>query len=557
MATLTDLAPPRPLLDRSAVGRDLATRIRGRSDVEHLRRLISTDGTPEDAAAALAWLADELRTACSEAWGPSPWRAKDVPGLRVASDLLALRCALQRIGPAVADPAHEPIPDQPELKIPCPPGLAYLPFQVEGVVFAAARRHALIADEPGLGKTIQAAGLINATEPEGRIVVVSPATLKINWQRELATWLVTPRECAISYGSDLPDAPIVVIGYSTVHRHVVTLIERGIDLLVLDEAHAIKTATSARTKACTALIRAAKRGVYLSGTPLLNRPVELEPLLKAVGSPIAVNYQRRYCAARMKDVYAGGHGQKRRVWDASGASNLDELRERLRSEFMIRRLKADVLTELPAKTRRILALADVAGADKIAARAAELLHEVDLEAIISGERPVPMDASALALARHEEALAKLPVAMDYTHELLEDEGVPKLVIFAHHRDVLEGIVAALADFGPVLLYGGMADAAKQAAVDRFQTDPACRVFVGGILAAGVGIALTAASRVLMVEVDWVPANVTQAEDRCHRKGQHDAVLVEHLVVPGGIDERICRATVRKQAVLDRALDGAA
>ena len=561
MASLVDIGS-RPKLSSESVGKHLAQRIRGRADVECLRRLIAGTWEESDFANALALCSSELRAVAYEDWGPPPWTYQRTARLREADDILRLRADLMLGGNAFgamsSGPVAPEIEQAPELPIPCPDGREYMPFQRLGIAFAAGRTHALIADEPGLGKTIQAVGVVNALEPSGRIVVVCPASLRINWTREIEAWLCSPRSIAISQANDLPDTQVVVIGYSTVDRHVDALVSRGIGLLVLDESHAIKSATSARTKACAALIAAAERGIYLSGTPLLNRPVELEPLLKAIGSPIAAGYQKRYCDARMKDVYVRGPGRnKRRVWDANGASNLEELGRRLRGEdgttaFMIRRLKADVLTELPEKRRRVLAL-DVVGTDALISRGAAALSEIDLDAYVSGKRPPPMDASEIALIRHEEALAKLPVAMDYAHELLEDEGVGKLVIFAYHRDVLEGIVTALKDFGPALLYGGMSDIVKQVAVDRFQTAPECRVFVGSIQAAGVGITLTAASRVLMVELDWVPAIVTQAEDRCHRKGQRDSVLVEHLVLPGGIDDRIARALLRKQEILDRTL----
>jgi SWI/SNF-related matrix-associated actin-dependent regulator 1 of chromatin subfamily A len=525
--------------------------------VECLRVLTSDPTAPLSLVEeALAFVKAELLAVCYEDWGPGnradgqvSWHRDTTLQVRLSDDLLRLRIALKAIRPPAPVQAAAPAPLPP---IPCPEGLAFMPFQIAGAQWALAHSHSLNADEPGLGKTIQAIGVINASDPK-HTVIVCPASVRLNWQRELQTWLTKPRTIQIAYSSDMPTADIVIVGYSTVDRRVLSYVEHGIDLLVLDEVHAIKSAATARTRACVALIRAAKQGLYLSGTPMLNRPVELEPLLAAVKSPIAANYQRRYCAARMRDVYiAGGAGQKRRVYDANGASNVEELGERLREEFMIRRAKADVLTELPEKRRRILALDDVAGAEELVARASAALTEIDLDDLVSGKKPSPAAASELALLRHEEALAKLPQAMDYAHELLEDEGVEKLVIFAHHRDVIDGIVNALKDFQPALLYGGMSDAIKQEAVDRFQLKPECRVFVGGIQAAGVGITLTAASRALFVELDWVPAILTQAEDRIHRKGQRGSVLCEYLVVPGGVDDRLAGALHRKQVILDRA-----
>jgi hypothetical protein len=128
------------------------------------------------------------------------------------------------------------------------------------------------------------------------------------------------------------------------------------------------------------------------------------------------------------------------------------------------------------------------------------------------------------------------------------------VIFAWHQDVVESLMQALAEYGAVKLVGGMNATAKQASVDRFQQDPTCRVFVGNISAAGVGITLTAASHVVFAELDWTPARVSQAEDRCHRIGQTDSVLVQHLVLAGSLDATMAEMIVEKQDVADRALD---
>ena len=141
-------------------------------------------------------------------------------------------------------------------------------------------------------------------------------------------------------------------------------------------------------------------------------------------------------------------------------------------------------------------------------------------------------------------MAKLPYVLDFLNDLLEEE--EKVVVFAHHRDVIDAIVKA--GENRVALVGGMTEKQKDAAVQAFQNGPA-RVFVGQIVAAGTGLTLTAARTVLFAELDWVPGNVTQAEDRCHRIGQKDTVRVFHLVAEGSIDARIVRAIVDKQQII--------
>jgi SNF2 family DNA or RNA helicase len=159
----------------------------------------------------------------------------------------------------------------------------------------------------------------------------------------------------------------------------------------------------------------------------------------------------------------------------------------------------------------------------------------------------------MSRVRHETAVAKVPYVIDFIKGQLEDND-NKIVVFAHHRDVVQALMNGLAEFGTVQLVGGMSSELKDVSVRAFQNNPHCRIFVGNIQAAGVGITLTAASHVIFAELDWVPANITQAEDRCHRIGQHDSVLVQHLVLEGSLDARMAQKLVQKQRVADAALD---
>ena len=156
--------------------------------------------------------------------------------------------------------------------------------------------------------------------------------------------------------------------------------------------------------------------------------------------------------------------------------------------------------------------------------------------------------------RRRVAVAKLPHVVEHVRAALESVG--KVVVMAHHHEVVDGLRDGLAEFGTVLLDGRTSTApeVRQGIVERFQTDDAVRVFVGGIQAAGVGLTLTAASHVVFAELDWVPANISQAEDRCHRIGQHDSVLAQHIVLAGSLDERMAHITVEKQRLADASLD---
>jgi hypothetical protein len=295
----------------------------------------------------------------------------------------------------------------------------------------------------------------------------------------------------------------------------------------------------------------------------VNRPIEAWGLVSSLAPdafPSFWRYVQRYCAARQD-----GYG-----WDFSGASNLGELQELLRGSCMVRRLKSEVLTELPAKRRQVVEL-DVNG-DAVAVlrrereamaaiqdRMERLQAEVELARAADDEEGyraavralgagVTAAFTELALVRHETALAKLPAVIEHLQNV---DG--KVVVFAHHHDVVEAVAREFA--GEVaVVYGETSLAERDAAVTRFQTDQTCRVFVGSIGAAGVGLTLTAASHVVFAELDWVPGNMSQAEDRCHRIGQRESVLVQHLVLAESLDAHMANILVSKQEVIDAALN---
>ena len=470
-----------------------------------------------------------------------------------------------------------------DICIPAPAGMQYMPFQKAGIAFCASRPNALIADEMGLGKTIQAIGLINMTQAK-RILIICPASLRLNWRNELQAWLTDDLTIGIAQGKSFPaDTDIVIINYDIVHTHAAALREAEWDLLIADEIHYCKNEKARRTKYTLGYVKSerqdgkwrevvkvapipAKRRIFLTGTPIMNRPVELWPIVKALG--IFANFfrfARRYSAA-----HRGRFG-----WDFTGASNLPELQERLRTDVMVRRLKKDVLADLPAKVRQVIEVpangASEAVNDEqdawaewedqiVELRAAvELAKASDDPAIYADAVTALQDGSSVAFSeiskmRQETAVAKIPIVVSHLAEVLE--GTDKVVVMAHHHAVIDGLSAALteADIQHVTLTGRDSMDARQAAVESFQTDPGVRIFIGSIQAAGVGITLTAAAHVLFAELDWVPANLSQAEDRCHRIGQTDSVLVQHLVLEGSLDSVMAKNIVSKQRVIDSALD---
>jgi len=439
-----------------------------------------------------------------------------------------------------------------DAEIPAPPGLEYRPFQKAGIAYAMDRPNVLIADEPGLGKTIQALGVINSDPSIKNVLVVCPASLKINWEREARKWLVRDFEVAVINGSkaEFPAGGVVILNYDILNKYRRQIDRIKWDCLIFDESHMLKNDRAARTKAALGKwhrdpmkrvepIRA-KRRIFLTGTPILNKPVELWTTINSL-DPTTWKYWKDYVVR-----YCEGH-ETRWGWDVSGASNLGELQEKLRSKIMVRRLKADVMKELPPKQRQVIVLPKKASVIK-----REKKFAATLEEMLAGSNIPPVVFEEMARVRHESAVDKIPDAIDHIKALMEEH--QKIVVMCHHRDVIAAIAGGVEKFGVVRLQGGDSESSKQDAVDRFQTDPSIRIFLGSIRAAGVGITLTAASLLLFVELDWVPGIMTQAEDRIHRIGTEGSVFVQHLVFEDSIDARMAAAVVDKQAIIEQALD---
>jgi SWI/SNF-related matrix-associated actin-dependent regulator 1 of chromatin subfamily A len=469
-----------------------------------------------------------------------------------------------------------------DIEIPCPEGLAYLPYQRAGIAFAMRHNSVLFGDEMGLGKTIQVIGLLNADTTLRRTLVVCPASLKLNWRNELRRWRTRKLDLIVGTSTDCPvdwqgeHGLVLIINYDIAAKHRAALIAGGWDMIVCDEAHYLKNPDAKRTQAIIGADAKkgkdaiegipARRRVLLTGTPIPNRPIEGQPLFHFLAPEEKAfqffPYARKFCSAQRN-----GYG-----WDFSGSSNLQELQDTLRATIMIRRLKADVLTELPAKRRAVIEISANGASSLVknelraweekeermlALRAAvELSKASDKPEDYANAVAALKEAASAAFAemsrlRHETALATCPYIIEHVQGLVEQG--EKIIVFAHHRDVIEKLAGAFGS-SAVLVYGGMPIEERQRNVERFQSDPNCMVFVGGILAAGVGLTLTASAHVVFAELDWVPGNVTQAEDRAHRIGQKEMVIVEHFVLEGSLSARMATVLIEKQEVIDQALD---
>ena len=426
------------------------------------------------------------------------------------------------------------------------------PFQRAGVSYLLAQRRAFLADEQGLGKTIEALATLQA-DGAFPAVVVCPASLKLNWLREIERWLPQRGARALAgTGVAGPEAPgprspadITVVNYDIVAARLDEL--RGLEprALVLDESHYCKNATAKRTQAVQRLSAAIPNDglvLALTGTPVMNRPPELISQLRIVG--------------RIGDFGSGAQFGRR----FRGADAHMRLHWHLRARCFVRRLKADVLPQLPPKTRSVVPVEldnepeyRFAERDVIAWLQSQPLDlralDVKVAAALRAERLVRLNALKLLAAR-----GKLHAALAWIHDFCSSG--ERLVVFAKHREIQRAVLERFPSALHIL--GEDGHAARDASLREFQAPDegsGNQLIVCSIEVAGQGLTLTRSSNVAFLELDWTPAKHDQAEDRCHRIGQQDAVNATYLLAAGTIDETIATLLERKRAVIGAVTDG--
>ena len=426
------------------------------------------------------------------------------------------------------------------------------PFQKEGVAFIEEHYgRVLVADDQGLGKTIQSLAWLQL-HPEARpVIIVAPATVKINWQREAYTWMTNPKVEVISGGkAHKIKGEIIIINYDILTKWVKRLITIGPKVIILDECHFIKNRgikpknESDRTKAVKRLCKKAKHVIGLSGTPIVNRPLELINIVNIICPklfPSSWRYVKRYCDAKFN-----GFG-----WDYNGATNIEELHNILTRNLMIRRLKKDVLKDLPPKTRTVIPV-EINGMDEYEKAEDDFigwLHSIDPK----GMTP---DKLTIALIKIEH-LKRLTIAgkmkgiIDWIKNFL-DTG-EKLVVTFTHRNTASVLVEKFPNIS-TRVDGTVRDANRQKAVDAFNDDK-IRLFLGN-LKVMIGINLQAhCSNMLVVELGWVGTELLQAEDRLHRIGQKKGVNIWYIIGCNTVEERILKLLVKKQRIVESVLDG--
>jgi SWI/SNF-related matrix-associated actin-dependent regulator 1 of chromatin subfamily A len=424
-------------------------------------------------------------------------------------------------------------------------------FQNAGVEELLCRKgFNLLADEQGLGKTIQvlefAKFAIEGSQKQIKVLVIAPSSLKINWQREAKKFdtkdsfkieILRGTKAKIEY----PDTNLVIVNYDLLSSGIVfdQLENYDADLVLGDEIHLTKSATATRTKRTFAIAKKAKKFIAISGTPIPNRPIEIFPLLKTF-CPEALGH---YADQRRFEYHFCAGFQDKWGFNNSGASNLEELGERLRATCMIRRLKKDVLGNNKMPPQILAFEAD-------AATMALTLKEHELAAeFLKKNKEIP-NIGEIAEIRQELAMRKLPLAIQFIKDLLLSNN--KVVVFAHHRAVIAELLSNFVENSTAVV-GGLSEKQKQNAVDGFQNDPSIEVFVGQIQAAGVGLTLTAASQVVFVESAWSPGDIDQCIDRCDRIGQTKWVQARFLVIEESLEEHMLKVAFDKAKNINKIM----
>lgn len=428
------------------------------------------------------------------------------------------------------------------------------PYQRDGIEMAVRfGSRCLIGDEMGLGKTLQAIALIQY-HAHKKVLIICPAYLRYTWKHELNKWLDDVEFCIINKGTDefVPNT-YVIISYELASKRAKELEEMEFEIVVCDESHYFKGHSTKRTKNLTPLIKKIPHALLLTGTPALNRPCELFSQVHMLRPKFFKNwktYTKRYCNGQMSPLG---------FYDFSGSSNSFELVWIIRKLLMIRRVKRDVLTQLPAKQRSEMYIPLKPSETK---KMKPLFAEwKELNMKIPDMVPCSEEIKKAAFRRkciiselfRLTSVAKADIVKKVVKDLL-DQGL-NFIVFCYHMELMTAVCSVL-DCPYIRIDGSTPQQKRQDLVEEFQ-DGRAKVAVLSLGAASTGLTLTATSLVLFAELYFVPGTILQAEDRVHRVGQTKVCDIRYIIAEGSLDDYIFKMLYYKLQTLDSVLDGRA
>ncbi|XP_055428709.1 DNA annealing helicase and endonuclease ZRANB3 isoform X3 [Bubalus kerabau] len=417
----------------------------------------------------------------------------------------------------------------------------------------------MVADEMGLGKTVQAIGIAYFYKEEWPVLVVVPSSLRYPWTEEIEKWIpeLSPEEINVIQNKTdvgrISTSKVTVLGYGLLTMDAETLIDalnnQNFKVVIVDESHYMKSRSATRSRILLPIVQKAKRAILLTGTPALGRPEELFMQIEALFPQkfgTWTEYAKRYCNAHVR--YFG----RRPQWDCRGASNLNELHQLL-SNIMIRRLKTEVLTQLPPKIRQRIPF------DLPSAAAKELNSSFEEWEKLMRDPHSGATETVMGLITRmfkQTAIAKAGAVKDYIKMMLQNDSL-KFLVFAHHLSMLQACTEAVIENKTryIRIDGSVPSSERIHLVNQFQKDPETRVAILSIQAAGQGLTFTAATHVVFAELYWDPGHIKQAEDRAHRIGQCSSVNIHYLIANGTLDTLMWGMLNRKAQVTGSTLNG--
>lgn len=469
---------------------------------------------------------------------------------------------------------------EPEL-ITSIPGFSVVPrkFQLEGITKIINFKNCLLADQMGTGKTLQAIASAQYTNSYP-CLIICPASLKINWQLEIIKWLNEPSTVINGRRESRYDDKFIIINYDILNYHIKFLNKINFKCMIVDECHSIKNNNSKRTKIVKKLSKQIPMKIMISGTPILNKPSELISQLEALGVFKYFGgywtFVKQYCNAN----------ETRFGWDISGVSNSLKLHEKLKEFCMVRRLKSEVLSELPEKQRSDVPIDidnsfDYNNAKNDFKRWIKQHsssdtswiseYEDELKSLGFTEKEicikVKIRQTLISIKSDKaEALKKLETLkqlvadgkMNKTKEWISNfiESDEKLIVFAVHKKIQNEIYTHFKDkILTARIHSDDDSATRNKNIQMFQENPNCKLIVCSLVAGGVGLTLTASSTVLFVEFGWTSSIHDQAEDRAHRIGQKNSVNIYYLYGIDTIDEYILELIESKRNISNSIIDG--